>query len=590
MEDDLLMLVALGPVQQFIASGRRLQDLYVASRCLSALAAAGIAAAGIPVADSSARGDSLPAHSAARQSPENMPRLLFPAMRADGSLPESVPHRFAFVSNMREEPATLAEDIKRGILDHWHKHFAQPVHTWLKNFPDLASGWVEIFQRQAESWLEFYWVAVPYVAGQHGAALNLANQAMAQRKLARPYPPTSEPGVKCTLTGTQSALFPSAEHWNPVRHYLQQRDMTFVLREQENLGTLATIKRFIHVVARDQPALMPTGTRLAWRQQSFPSALSLARGQPGISLEGDERDRQASEPPRYLAVLHLDGDNMGTMLGKVANIQAHQHFSRAISDFAGSVSAIVEQHYQGRLIYAGGDDVLALLPVWQALDCANELRNAFSAHLTQAGIQNATASAGISIAPYDYPLDLALESARQAEKQAKEDLGRNAVVVLENRGQVRPAGAKWTNDDTPDLDIARLIALICAWYANDPAAIERLSSLAHLHAITAYPAKGALLSPSFGYDVQQLALTMDTIHRRPSPSRDASPPDVAPAARVAALSALIRRRLHEDLPNKTQLATDLAALLAPVGERIGWEQLANWLIMARFLTRQGAVR
>ena len=39
---------------------------------------------------------------------------------------------------------------------------------------------------------------------------------------------------------------------------------------------------------------------------------------------------------------------------------------------------IVETAYRGELVYAGGDDVLALLPTRQALQCLSDLRDAYS--------------------------------------------------------------------------------------------------------------------------------------------------------------------------------------------------------------------
>jgi len=55
----------------------------------------------------------------------------------------------------------------------------------------------------------------------------------------------------------------------------------------------------------------------------------------------------------------------------------HLQFSEALSNFALLCARPIVEHFDGRLIYAGGDDVLALLPADTALACARSLRLAF---------------------------------------------------------------------------------------------------------------------------------------------------------------------------------------------------------------------
>src|SRR5690606_14052540 len=55
----------------------------------------------------------------------------------------------------------------------------------------------------------------------------------------------------------------------------------------------------------------------------------------------------------------------------------HLQFAEALGNFSfHAVQSIVEA-FDGRLIYAGGDDVLAMLPAQDALSCARALRAAF---------------------------------------------------------------------------------------------------------------------------------------------------------------------------------------------------------------------
>jgi len=224
------------------------------------------------------------------------------------------------------------------------------------------------------------------------------------------------------------------------------------------------------------------------------------------------------KPRNYFAVLMMDGDSMGQWLSgdKMPNYEKvlhpnthkaleqrsdwqqilenrrlmspaiHGFISKALGDFSLKlVRHIVENRYPGKLVYAGGDDVLALLPVDSVLKVARELRAAFSGEIyTGIGTEEegkpfevrfgdryarsgyvslqitgedkprllptmgcqATASTGIAIAHRLSPLDLTLQEVRKAEKDAKGKEGRNAfsITFLKRSGETMSAGAKWT--------------------------------------------------------------------------------------------------------------------------------------------------
>lgn len=227
------------------------------------------------------------------------------------------------------------------------------------------------------------------------------------------------------------------------------------------------------------------------------------------------------KPRKYFAVLMMDGDKMGQWIAgdkmpKYARVlhpdtkQAlqqepyredwkdilnnkrlmspaiHGFISKALGDFSLKlVRYIVENRHPGKLVYAGGDDVLALLPLDSVLEVSRELRAAFSGEIftgevgsdgectkfeVQFGKQKAgyvllelikgdrtsrqllatmghqaEASTGIAIAHYKNPLDLTLEAVRNAEKAAKSKEGRNAfnITFLKRSGEIMSAGAKW---------------------------------------------------------------------------------------------------------------------------------------------------
>jgi CRISPR/Cas system-associated protein Cas10 (large subunit of type III CRISPR-Cas system) len=118
---------------------------------------------------------------------------------------------------------------------------------------------------------------------------------------------------------------------------------------------------------------------------------------------------------------------------------------------------VVEEGHLGKLIYAGGDDVLAFVPLEVLLDVLRELRSKFSGErngfveqhgrllLTMGG--KATTSAGVVIAHHTHPFSHVVEEAHEAalKEDAKEGLGRDAFAVhlLKRSGERVVAGAKW---------------------------------------------------------------------------------------------------------------------------------------------------
>jgi CRISPR-associated protein Cas10/Cmr2, subtype III-B len=138
-------------------------------------------------------------------------------------------------------------------------------------------------------------------------------------------------------------------------------------------------------------------------------------------------------PSPYYAILHADGDAMGQAIdGLASDYKLHQEFSRQLDKFASSVRDIVESHW-GALIYSGGDDVLALMPLHSLLSCAKELHSKFdeawSDFSALGDVPKPTLSIGIAIAHYMEPLSDTLNLARAAEKKAKSFPGKNALAI-----------------------------------------------------------------------------------------------------------------------------------------------------------------
>lgn len=155
-------------------------------------------------------------------------------------------------------------------------------------------------------------------------------------------------------------------------------------------------------------------------------ALQKARRQFLDDLLG--RDK---EPSPYYMILQGDGDHMGGVIDAQTTPTAHQTFSRALSGYAAVARKIVEA-FGGALVYAGGDDVLAFLPLDTGVTCAHTLAEAFRRLMdgfTDKDNNHPTFSAGLVIAHHLESLSQIMNLARAAEKAAKGVPGKDALAI-----------------------------------------------------------------------------------------------------------------------------------------------------------------
>ena len=151
---------------------------------------------------------------------------------------------------------------------------------------------------------------------------------------------------------------------------------------------------------------------------------------------------------KYIAVIAMDGDHMGEKLSGFRSADGHRAFSRKLADFARQVKIDAED---GLLIYAGGDDVLAVVKATRAIEIAQNLAKQFQDTVREDGV---TASAGIAIGSSKAPLQDLIHEAHAAEGRAKHGYGRDAlaVSVLKRSGEILKWGCAW---DSRAFDIYR---------------------------------------------------------------------------------------------------------------------------------------
>jgi len=139
----------------------------------------------------------------------------------------------------------------------------------------------------------------------------------------------------------------------------------------------------------------------------------------------------ASASPHY-AILLMDGDSLGGALAK-AKPEQRRTLTRALGNFSKTVPDIVDEH-SGRCVYAGGDDVLAMLPVTTAVDCASAIRQAYVEAFKNEELPG-TISAAVLFAHYKLPFSNMLKDAhRLLDEVAKDATGRDSLAIALHKG------------------------------------------------------------------------------------------------------------------------------------------------------------
>lgn len=167
--------------------------------------------------------------------------------------------------------------------------------------------------------------------------------------------------------------------------------------------------------------------------------------------------KDKGQPVSYAVLLLADGDKMGELLDAAKTKEQHQAITKALSAFADAVAEKTRE-FAGHTIYAGGDDVLALLPLHTAYECAKALSELFTASLRNVAetldAKIPTLSVGLAIAHIMTPLGIVRQLASQAEKVAKgdtlpKDQQRNAlgITLAIRSGNTTNLRLSWNDDD-----------------------------------------------------------------------------------------------------------------------------------------------
>lgn len=253
-------------------------------------------------------------------------------------------------------------------------------------------------------------------------------------------------------------------------------------------------------------------------------------------------------PATYLAVLLQDGDDVGS--GLDARLAAAPDPMTWLGDVSTALGAAAQaetnqiREGQGQAVFAGGDDVLALVPLATVLQVADQCRQAFSRY---AGpfLGGATASSVVLCFHHSFPLQEAVRRAQATLKhikQANPGKDRLAVVVVRRGGERAQADLPWQRG--PRSAAESLTGLADAF--RDSLSGRLIADIdAERHGLTELAMNGGahrgelarLLQRHHGADALDLVLDVEPLGGIPTPSDVGTWVDALAVARFFAAEA-----------------------------------------------------
>jgi CRISPR-associated protein Cmr2 len=223
----------------------------------------------------------------------------------------------------------------------------------------------------------------------------------------------------------------------------------------------------------------------------------------------------------FYALLLMDGDSMGELLRLARTDGKEGDVAKALGNFAAGVPRIVSRH-DGIAVYAGGDDLLALLPYDSALRCAWDLRDMYRSFFKDCGdtlASRATLSGALLYCDYHLPFRSVLQSAHHLlDDIAKDATGRDslAIALWKGSGLAAQWAAPWKHLCKPDGNLLHLLAAkITAQSTNDARSAPTgfsSSFLYRLRELFASLTDDPLDAPgSFGNIVEMMGLDLQSL-------------------------------------------------------------------------------
>lgn len=484
---------SIGPVQGFVAESRRTRDLWGSSYLLSFLSAQAIAAA-------QHAGGTIVRPGAVEQDP----MILWLKSDKKSKLPTvgSLPNHF-IVSVDGCSVEEVANQTTTAFFCAWNAVCDAVWSEFVAQLANLGHGTCDIWNRQIRSFWELQWVVTPEESSPY---LTARKHWRTHHRSDEPGDKCTVMHNFQELSGyirsqDKNNRIGQEKFWDHLRDNKKVGHLE--LRENERLCAIALIKRLYAKVA--ESALGGALPQERWPSTVYVGAIPwlISIGETGDTYSAsikkaarnailgsvpipnahqrqldsqlakvdanyfhrpflddpircpvddentrEELQRQLEQlyqhqnigsPPVFYALLLADGDKLGPLVQTLGG----QVVGDALFTFTTGCSQTVEAH-QGVVIYAGGDDVMALVPVPGALSCAEDLRKNYVDAF--GGKANPTLSCAVVFAHIRLPLHSVLEYAhRLLDHVAKTANGWNslAVGVLKGGGTYCEWASTW---------------------------------------------------------------------------------------------------------------------------------------------------
>lgn len=525
----IYFLFSIGPVQEFIAAGRKTRDLFSGSLMLSYLSAKAL--------DAVRKHANINGYNAV---------AVFPSVNEEKNYADSsVPNRFLFsITEYSVDKITNTAEAAENTIYYEFDRIVEHAKRKFATINERDKVWTTYWDEQKNNFLEIYWAAME-TNEDYSMIYNRLENLMGQRKVLRNFNELNngnnekgQPGLKCSLIQNLSAVHPTKEKPNDFWRDVIDKYPHLIgdLTGKEPLSAIALAKRFFidylskNNAVKDGIDKYPSTTTIAVSTfnkaiiNNYPKisddaksnikefvkavrALQEAKYGPRgkinitnmpflidkntelkdyLKIEGDflfeemvknefkssgheieGKIRSVNETAKqiikevkkisdrsiskYYAIIYFDGDKMGEKLSSEnvttisENLRRFSTRNNTSEPVLRNVYQVIEEDHLGKVVYSGGDDVLAFISLEDCLSAAFALRKSFTGFMGT-GYE---ASAGIAIAHHQTDLKQVLNAARKAEEYAKSDLGRNslAIALMKRSGISTITGTKWYYDE-----------------------------------------------------------------------------------------------------------------------------------------------
>lgn len=423
--NDYVAVFTIGPVQSFIASARKTEDLWSGSYLLSYIIEKVME----------------------KIEEDKRATLIFPQIEQTQLIEKAsdvaaYPNRITFTyEGGKTKIATLLKELENTAKQTLQELGQKAV---VRSFNEEQSkNILPNATNQLNSFLEIYWSAKPYDQFSFYDAKTEAEKEIGALKYTKQFEQDTTYGLTCTVCNERTALLDVPIEETDKIGTIRRKYRTLwnnPHRKNEYLCSVCLTKREMRRMMQDENEVLNTF-------KPFHSTLDI--GQEKLS---------------YFAILQMDGDNMGTYFsGNDPN--KYSDVSKRLAYFSKVRVPEVIERYNGMLVYSGGDDVLAFLPVNDALEAAYTLRQEFANEKVLG--KDATISGGLIIAHKKHPLHFLLREVRELEEKAKSyryEIKGNvyekdaiAICVKTRGGETSTSVVPWHVQDIKTMEILTVL-------------------------------------------------------------------------------------------------------------------------------------